>query len=184
MRIYTKTGDAGETGLYGGGRVPKDALRVAAYGAVDELNAALGVARALAAGDADLDAVLARLQAECFTLGAELATPQPSGIARPVPRISGAHVAAAEQDIDRLETELPELRHFILPGGAKAGAALHFARTVCRRAERELVRLHHAEPVSAEALQYLNRVSDLLFVMARAANRRAGAAETPWEPPR
>jgi cob(I)alamin adenosyltransferase len=181
MKIYTKTGDAGDTGLFGGPRVSKDDARVEAYGAVDELNAALGVARARG-GDADLDALLAQAQDHLFALGAELATPPGAKARAAVPAIDAAWAAALEQAIDRLEGELEPLRSFILPAGAPLAAELHLARAVCRRAERRVVALHRHERVAAEVLVYLNRLSDFLFVAARAANRRAGVPEAPWNP--
>ena len=178
MKIYTRKGDDGTTGLFGGPRVRKDALRVEAYGDVDELNSALGIAREELPAD-DLRALVDALQSELFTVGAELATPDTS---KNVPRVSPTQVDRMEREIDRLETELPEMRNFILPGGSRAGAALHLCRTICRRAERKVVQLAAQEKVSAEALAYLNRLSDLLFVMARAANLRAGGQEIPWKP--
>lgn len=180
MRIYTRTGDGGETGLFGGGRVPKDHPRVEAYGEVDELNAAIGCARA-AGLPSDLDAVAARIQEELFALGADLATPL-SGTARSerVVRIPEGAAGALEHEIDRFEAELPPLRSFILPGGSPAGAALHLARTVCRRAERRVVVLVRTGEAAPAPLAYLNRLSDLLFVMARLANARANRAEPPW----
>ncbi len=178
MKIYTRTGDDGSTGLFGGPRVRKDSLRVEAYGDVDELNSALGVAREELKAD-DLRALVDALQSELFTVGAELATPDTS---RNVPRVALAQVERMEREIDRLEAELPEMHNFILPGGSRAGAALHLCRTICRRAERKVVQLAAQEPVTAETLAYLNRLSDLLFVMARAANLRAGGQEIPWKP--
>lgn len=181
-KIYTRRGDDGSTGLFGGPRVRKDDLRVAAYGDVDELNSALGVAREELLQQVDLRALIDMLQSELFTLGAELATPDADQAPKEVPRITPAAVARLEQEIDRLTGELPEMKNFILPGGSRAGAALHFCRTVCRRAERKAVSLADGSPVSAPALAYLNRLSDLLFVMARAANLRAGGREIPWKP--
>lgn len=178
FKIYTRKGDDGSTGLFGGPRVRKDALRVEAYGDVDELNSVLGVARE-ELPEGDLRALVDALQSELFTVGAELATPDTS---KNVPRVAMAQVERMEREIDRLTEELPEMRNFILPGGSRAGAALHLCRTVCRRAERKLVQLAAQEPVTAEALAYLNRLSDLLFVMARAANLRAGGREIPWKP--
>jgi cob(I)alamin adenosyltransferase len=180
VRIYTRTGDGGETGLFGGGRVPKDAPRVEAYGAVDELNACLGVARA-GGLPADLDRLAARLQEELFVLGADLATP-PGGSARPdrVVRLPADAASALEPEIDRCEAELQPLETFILPGGCPAGAALHLARTVCRRAERRAVGLAREGQVSEAVVPYLNRLSDLLFVMARLANARARRTEQAW----
>lgn len=179
MRIYTRGGDAGETGLGTGARVPKDCARVEAYGTVDELNAHLGVARA-ALGDADLATLLQRIQGELFEMGADLAAPDEAPERRSVPRVSPEQVTALEREIDRLEAGLEPLRNFILPGGSAAGAALHVARCVCRRAERRVAALAQAEEVNHHCLAYLNRLSDLLFVMARAANAREGAEETLW----
>lgn len=181
MKIYTRRGDDGSTGLFGGPRVRKDDLRVAAYGDVDELNSALGVARE-ELPEGDLRSFVDALQSELFTLGAELATPDADKAPKEVPRIGAAHVQRLEQEIDRLTAQLPEMKSFILPGGSRAGAALHLCRTVCRRAERKVVSLADGAPVSAQALAYLNRLSDLLFVMARAANLRAGGREIPWKP--
>jgi cob(I)alamin adenosyltransferase len=175
-KIYTRRGDDGSTGLFGGPRVRKDDLRVAAYGDVDELNSSLGVAREEVTGD--LRGLIDSLQSELFTLGSELATPDTSKAPKEVPRITAEHVTRLEGEIDRLTGELPEMRNFILPGGSRAGAALHFSRTVCRRAERACVTLG----ASGDALAYLNRLSDLLFTMARAANLRAGGREIPWKP--
>jgi cob(I)alamin adenosyltransferase len=185
-KIYTRRGDDGSTGLFGGPRVRKDDLRVAAYGEVDELNSALGMAREelLAAPQKEIVAILDALQSELFTLGAELATPQAEKAPRDVPHIEAQMVARMEKDIDRFTAELPEMRQFILPGGSRAGAALHFCRTVCRRAERAAVQLADSEPVSPHVLAYLNRLSDLLFVLARAANLRAGGREIPWMAPK
>ncbi len=184
MRIYTRTGDQGETGLFGGGRVRKDSLRVEAYGEVDELNAVIGMALS-AEPFADLREVLARLQTELFVLGADLATPRDSPVAagaRDAPRVTAEMVGRLEADIDRCETDLEPLRQFILPGGAHAAATLHLARCVCRRAERRLVRLAAGEDLGPHALTYVNRLSDLLFVLARAANQHARHDETPWLP--
>jgi cob(I)alamin adenosyltransferase len=181
MRIYTKTGDGGETGLFGGERVPKDHARVAAYGEVDELNAAIGLARALDPRDFE-DALLQAIQRHLFTIGAELATPDRARLANALggAPIGDADVATLEGAIDRLETGLPPLKTFILPGGAPKGAALHVARTVCRRAERGVVGLAREVAISPAIGRYLNRLSDLLFVLARSANARAGAGELPW----
>jgi cob(I)alamin adenosyltransferase len=180
-RIYTRTGDDGSTRLATGQKVSKAALRVEAYGAVDETNACLGLARLHTAADATLDPMLARVQNELFDLGADLATPARSDDAEAfVLRILDSQVKRLEDEIDELNGALPPLASFVLPGGAPAAAALHLARTVCRRAEREAVRLAEAgEPVSGPALRYLNRLSDLLFVAARFANDR-GAAEVFW----
>jgi cob(I)alamin adenosyltransferase len=173
MRIYTRTGDLGETGLYGDQRVRKSNLRIEALGEVDEANAALGVARTHT--PRPVDSLLEILQHRLFDLGADLATPGAQG------RITEAHVEALEQAIDRLERDLQPLRAFILPGGVEAAAALHLARTVVRRAERAIARLADAgEAVDPLALKFLNRMSDLLFVAARHANRYAG--DVPWRP--
>jgi cob(I)alamin adenosyltransferase len=179
-RIYTRTGDAGTTRLASGRSVSKADLRVEAYGAIDETNACLGLARVHTAGD--FDALLARLQNELFDLGADLATPAKSNEAPGAAlRILDSQVDRLESEIDSLNAELPPLASFILPGGTPAAAALHLARTVCRRAEREAVRLVEAgEPVSPAAMRYLNRLSDLLFVAARYANDK-GAAEVFWQ---
>ena len=178
MKIYTRTGDTGQTSLFGGRRVQKSDPRVAAYGEVDELNACLGLARAHAAG-ADVDADILQLQRDLFALGAQLADPTGqvgSRISKAVIRESD--VERLEQLIDRLDADLPPLTNFILAGGSPCGAALHVARAVCRRAERAMVSL---EPgVDPLFLRYINRLSDLLFVLARAVNRRAGIAETTW----
>lgn len=179
-RIYTRTGDAGRTRLATGEQVSKADLRVEAYGGVDETNACVGLARLSTTGE--LDAALARIQNELFDLGADLATPpKPDEAAGTVLRVSVAQVERLEAEIDRLNGELPDLKSFVLPGGAPAAAALHLARTVCRRAERTAVKLVEAgEPVSGPAMQYLNRLSDWLFVAARYANDK-GAAEVFWE---
>ncbi len=177
-RIYTRTGDRGETGLVGGERVSKDHGRVEAYGAIDELNSHLGVVRVQLA-DADLTAVVDNLQNRLFDLGAELATPPPHPAA--IPAISGAHVEVLEHLIDRYQDELPPLREFILPGGTALAATLHVARTVARRAERRIVTLGRMDPVNPELLRYVNRLSDLLFVLARVANRRAGWPDVAWK---
>jgi cob(I)alamin adenosyltransferase len=179
VKIYTKTGDAGETSLFDNTRVSKADPRVEAYGEVDELNACLGVA--CAAGlDADLTSVLTAIQRDLFAVGARLADPS-SRIAARVEKaaVSQDDVERLEQTIDRLEETLPPLRRFILPGGSSAGALLHLARTVCRRAERRAIALG-PDAVEPLVLVYLNRLSDLLFVVARAANHRAGVPETEW----
>ncbi len=178
-RIYTRTGDAGETGLFGGRRVSKSDPRVSAYGTVDELNALLGVVRAAGPGP-EIDAVLERVQHHLFDLGAELATPPGSSAAARAPRVAPGWTEALEQDIDRFDAALPPLRAFILPGGTSTAALLHLARTVARRAEREIVALAAREPLSPDVLKFANRLSDLLFVLARTANRAAGGSETAW----
>jgi cob(I)alamin adenosyltransferase len=181
MKIYTKTGDQGETGLYGGGRVRKDAPRIEAYGTVDELNAVLGLVRA-ESPPPDIDLLLAAVQNDLFDLGAELATLDPA--AKNVAAVGPPQITALEQAIDRFDQQLAPLRQFILPGGAKAAAALHVARTVCRRAERRVIRMSscEGEPISQQVVIYLNRLSDLLFVLARAANAAAGKADVAWQP--
>ena len=179
MKIYTKTVDAGETSLFDNTRVSKADPRVDAYGEVDELNACLGAARA-AGLDPDVAGVVTGIQQELFALGARLADPSSKIAARVVKAtVTEADVERLEREIDRLETGTPPLRRFILPGGTSAGALLHLARTVCRRAERRVVALGPAtaDPV---VVVYLNRLSDLLFVMARAVNHRAGMPETEW----
>lgn len=181
MKIYTKTGDAGETGLFGGGRVGKDDARVDAYGEVDELNALLGLTRSTALPQ-DLDALLHTLQDQLFTVGSHLATPQESKAAAHIPELRDAWITAMEDAIDRFETELPPMTHFILPGGSQAAAALHLARTVCRRAERRVVPLVREGIAPAKVGVFLNRLSDLLFVLARVANARAGVQDVKWVP--
>jgi len=214
MKLYTRRGDGGETGLFAPGRVRKDSLRVEAYGALDELNAVLGLAAALcrrsseasegmagaadlaedpksareqalreAADMAEMAGLCRRLQGEIFDLGSYLAAPDAAlrakgGIAEP----RDEDIAALERHIDGFEAELTPLRRFILPGGSQIAAVLHMARTVCRRAERRCVSLHSAEPLHPAALGYLNRLSDLLFVMARAVNQRNGFADQEWTP--
>jgi cob(I)alamin adenosyltransferase len=179
VKIYTRTGDEGQTGLFDGTRVSKADARVAAYGEIDELNAALGVARA-AGVDAQLSAVIIELQRDLHAVGARLADPRHT-ISHHVDKVAltDAHVRRLEQVIDEAERELPPLRHFILAGGSPAGAALHLARTICRRAERHVVALG-PDAVDPVVLTFVNRLSDLLFVLARLVNHRAGAPETEW----
>ena len=181
-RIYTRTGDAGKTRLASGATVSKSDGRVEAYGCVDETNACVGLARVHLTGDPELDAMLGRIQNELFDLGADLATPaRPDEAEGSKLRILDSQVERLEREIDALNERLPPLKSFILPGGTPAAAALHLARTVSRRAEREAVRLAEAgEPVSGPAMRYLNRLSDFLFVAARWANDR-GAAEVFWK---
>ena len=179
MKIYTRTGDAGTTALFDGSRVTKADPRVEAYGHVDELNAVLGLARA-AGVDAALDAWLEHLQRDLFALGAQLADPSSKIAPRVTKAVLGPDdTARLEQWIDAAEAELRPLRRFILPGGATAGATLHLARTVCRRAERHIVALG-PDAVGAEPMAYVNRLSDLLFVLARLANARAGVPDQEW----
>ena len=181
MKIYTKTGDAGQTGLFGGGRVPKDDVRVAAYGEVDELNAFVGLARATEPSPR-IDDLLVLIQRDLFAIGALLATPDRDKMAQHLEkaRIDDARIDQLERAIDDGEAELAPLRTFILPGGTQKAAALHIARTVCRRAERQVVRLQRDIELPPLAIIYLNRLSDLLFTLARVANHRAGAAEVIW----
>lgn len=183
MKIYTRTGDRGTTALFGGDRVPKYHPRIDAYGTVDEANSFLGLARAHlpeTPAMAPLLATLARLQNEMFIVGADLATPSEG---RPVvPRIAAEHVAQLEADIDQYEADLPPLKAFILPGGTPAAATLHVARTVCRRAERLAVEARTDADLNLDAIIYLNRLSDLLFVLARWQTHHAGATEIEWHP--
>ena len=180
VKIYTKTGDDGTTGLLGAGRVGKDDPRIDSYGTVDELNAVLGLARAAGGLDAILDALLARVQDDLFAVGAALADPNPSGKFHNA--VAAGFADRLEAEIDQLEAELPPLTQFILPGGGPASAQIHLARTVCRRAERLVVHLGRQPGVDVphHLVVYLNRLSDFLFVLARAANHRAGVADIPW----
>jgi cob(I)alamin adenosyltransferase len=188
-RVYTRRGDAGETSLAGGQRVPKDSLRIEAYGTVDELNAFVGLARATAEGDprhpelAELGGILLRVQHELFNLGSILAT-LPADVHPRQARITAAEIARLEAEMDRANEGLPALRSFILPGGSRLNAELHICRTVCRRAERIATALARAESVPPEAVKYLNRLSDAFFVWSRWASSLSGAAETLWEPNR
>jgi len=182
-RIYTRTGDDGTTALGSGERRKKYDLRIACYGTVDETNAAIGLARLSTAGDAEIDAMLGRIQNDLFDLGADLCSPdQGKGKGPGGARLSvtEAQVTRLETEIDRLIADLAPLRSFVLPGGTPAAAHLHLARTICRRAEREMVRLAADETVNAQALAYINRLSDLLFILARAANPPDG--EVLWVP--
>lgn len=182
MKIYTRGGDDGETSLFGGGRLGKDEARVEAIGSVDELNAALGCAIPTVQG-ADVGARLQSIQHDLFALGAELATPPLSpGRTRPeTPGLPAGRLDALEAWIDEAQSDLPPLTAFVLPGGVVPAAALHLARTVCRRAERAVVKLSRTSEVDPDAIPYLNRLSDLLFVLARAENHRAGAGDVEWE---
>ena len=181
MKIYTRTGDEGETGLFGGGRVPKDHPRVAAYGDVDELNSVLGVVRATEPLTF-FDDLLASIQRDLFSIGGHLATPDPVKVARALARaeLSDGRIPLFERTMDEAELELPPLRAFVLPVGTPKAAALHVARTVCRRAERSVVALSHETTVPEQFLVYLNRLSDLLFTLARLANFRGGAGDVTW----
>jgi cob(I)alamin adenosyltransferase len=180
MKIYTRTGDAGGTALFGGTRVSKADARVAAYGDVDELNACLGTVRAQSELSGDIAGLIEQLQKDLFAIGARLADPAEK-IAERVTKVAvtDADIRRLEDWIDRLEAELPPLRRFILPGGNRTGALLHFSRTVCRRAERAIVALG-TDHVEAHLLAYVNRLSDLLFVIARVVNHRAGQSEVEW----
>jgi cob(I)alamin adenosyltransferase len=178
-RIYTRTGDTGETALGDGSRVAKHALRVSAYGTVDETNATIGVARLHAAGE--IDAALARIQNDLFDLGADLCTPESEADTRSRLRVAAAQVARLETEIDAMNAPLQPLRSFVLPGGTPLAAQLHVCRTVCRRAERLAVELAGIEPVNPEAVRYLNRLSDWFFVASRSANDD-GASDVLWVP--
>ncbi len=185
-RVYTRQGDAGETSLAGGQRVPKNSRRIEAYGTVDELNSFVGLARASAAGEppvAALGAILLRVQHELFNLGSILAT-LPEDVHPRQARITEAEIARLEAEMDRANEGLPALRSFVLPGGSRLNAELHVCRTVCRRAERIATALAREEAVPAEAVKYLNRLSDAFFVWSRWASHQAGAPETLWEPNR
>jgi cob(I)alamin adenosyltransferase len=181
MRIYTKTGDRGETSLFGGKRVKKDNLRIEACGTVDELNSVIGVVRSMRVFR-EIDKVLEGVQNDLFVLGADLATPvwKVQKRAREA-RIRENHVKAIEAIIDRIQAKLPPLRRFVLPGGSVVASHLHLARAVCRRAERRIVKLSQTEAINPIAIAYLNRLSDLLFVLARLVNRKAKAAEIHWQ---
>ena len=181
MKIYTKTGDNGETSLFGGKRVRKDNPRISAYGTVDELNAVLGIA-VTEINDVELSSVLQSLQNELFVLGSDLATPADKGNKGfVIPRIVKENCEHLEILIDKYDAKLPELKNFILPGGSKGAANLHLARTVCRRAEREVVSLSKNEEINSEVEIYLNRLSDLLFVLARYQNLISGTADINWQ---
>lgn len=180
MKIYTRTGDDGTTGLFGGDRVRKSEARLDCYGTIDELNAALGVARA-AQGQAAIAEAVARVQHELFTVGSHLATPEDSPSTGSLPLLDEAMVSRLEMEIDAADQELPSLRNFILPGGCELAARLHLARTICRRAERLLADFAMDRPVQGLIQTYVNRLSDWLFVMARLANHRAGVADIHWE---
>ena len=182
MKIYTKNGDQGETGLFGGDRVPKDHLRIRAYGTLDELNAALGLVSVAEAASTDLVDRVRRIQCEIFQLGAELATPAGKKVS--VALVAGGEVALLENEIDGMEKSLAPLTHFILPGGSPVAASFHLARTICRRAERELVTMHRAEALRPVVLEYVNRLSDYLFVASRFANHEARVSDVLWIAPR
>lgn len=181
MKIYTRTGDQGDTALFGGGRVPKDDPRVVAYGDVDELNSALGLVRATDPVEL-FHPVLESIQRDLFSIGGQLATPDPSRVAKALVKadLSPERVYEFERLMDEAEDELPPLRAFVLPAGTGKAAALHLARTVCRRAERSVVHLAHETTVPELFIVYLNRLSDLLFTLARLANHRAGVNDVTW----
>lgn len=181
LRIYTRTGDRGETGLFGGGRVAKDHPRVAAYGDVDELNSVIGLVRATAPTDL-ADALLETIQRDLFAIGGHLATPDPDKVRTALEKaeLQPTRIADFEQAIDRADEELAPLRAFVLPAGTAKAATFHLARTTCRRAERSVVALAAREEVPELFLVYLNRLSDLLFTLARLANHRAGVGDVTW----
>jgi cob(I)alamin adenosyltransferase len=181
MKIYTKTGDAGETGLFGGERVPKDHSRVRAYGDVDELNSSLGVVRATTPVHF-FDDLLQSIQRDLFALGGQLATPDPEKVRKALEKaeLTPARIEIFEQTMDEADRELPTLTAFVLPAGTPKAAALHLARTICRRAERNVVKLSHEAEVPDLFVIYLNRLSDLLFTLARLANHREGAGDVTW----
>jgi len=181
-KIYTRTGDDGTTGLFGGERVAKDHLRIEAYGTVDELNSILGFVRTALTTGTDIDDVVLSLQSDLFVLGADLATPKDQKIKAAIPRITHEQIERLEKCIDQFNIVLPDLKRFILPGGSEASARLHLARTVSRRAERILVTLSGKENIGSHDIVFLNRLSDLLFVLARAANAAAGIPDVEWQP--
>jgi cob(I)alamin adenosyltransferase len=181
MKIYTKRGDTGETGLFGGSRVPKDDLRIRTYGTLDELNAVLGIVLSETGVPTEVQRSLIRVQGELFQLGAELATPRGKTVG--IQMLDLSQIESLEKEIDAWEAVLPPLKTFILPGGSTSAAKAHLARTVSRRAERELVTLNRAEPVRPVVLQYLNRLSDYLFVLARYLNHKMKIADVPWIAP-
>lgn len=185
MKIYTKQGDQGETGLYGGKRVPKNHMRIEAYGALDELNATLGIilseletSSSAPECNKKLKVRITRIQNQLFRLGAELATPKDHKL--PLEPIQEGAYTLLENEIDEMESKLPALKNFILPGGSKLSALFHLSRTICRRAEREMVHLHQLEPIRTEALIFINRLSDYLFVCARFINHEMGIQDIPW----
>ena len=181
MKIYTKTGDSGDTGLFGGGRVPKDHVRVVAYGDIDELNSVIGLVRATAPVAFE-DALLESIQRDLFSIGGHLATPDPEKVARALEKasLSADRVTEFERVIDAADLELAPLTAFVLPAGTPKAATLHLARTVCRRAERQVVHLAAQDSVPRLFVVYLNRLSDLLFTLARLANHRAGTGDVTW----
>lgn len=180
-KVYTRTGDQGTSQLLSVGRVPKDHLRLVVYGDTDELNSVIGVAIASDLAT-PLAQQLAQIQAELFILGSQIAVPNPDKIKYPIPQLSASHTQTLEGWIDELDVALPELKNFVLPGGSLGAAHLHHARTVCRRCERHMQSLHQVEPLSAQALTYVNRLSDYLFTAARYQNTHQGIQDIPWQP--
>ena len=184
MKLYTRTGDDGTTGLFSGARVSKDHPRIEAYGTVDELNSALGLAISACDGakafEARLAEILGTIQSRLFDIGADLATPEGSRNESKIRRIGETDVEESERWIDEVDSGNVEMRHFVMPGGTELASRLHLARTICRRAERLVVSLGHVEPVGTSTMRYLNRVSDLLFACARRANKESGVADIPW----
>lgn len=181
MKIYTKKGDAGETSLFGGAKTKKNNVRISSYGTVDELNSTIGMVLSYPLSGHGKD-ILEKVQNDLFVVGATLATPDPEKSR--IDQVGDSEIKGLEMWIDKLEEDLPQLKSFILPGGGGAGSTLHFARTVCRRAERETVQLSETEEIPADVIIYLNRLSDLLFVLARYENLQQGEKETPWIPER
>ena len=179
MKIYTKTGDDGSTGLFAGQRVKKDDARIEAYGTVDELNSIIGLAVSTIQSQ-KINAMLRQVQDDLFKIGAELATPDPSKLT--LPMISDESIGFLERHIDDLELSLPPLKTFVLPGGSHAAASTHLARTVCRRAERRVIALDQQATISNRVVVYLNRLSDLLFVVARTLNAQSNIEDIPWTP--
>lgn len=180
LKIYTKTGDKGDTGLFGGERVSKDSLRIEAYGTVDELNSSLGYAITEILNE-DVKKILLKIQNYLFQIGSDLAAPDLESKNKFIVRLDGETISELEHQIDKFETKLPTLKNFILPGGAKSAALLHIARTVCRRAERRVVALKTQEIVNDNIVIFLNRLSDLLFVLTRIENMEAKIPDTPWQ---
>ncbi|MBT8401605.1 MAG: cob(I)yrinic acid a,c-diamide adenosyltransferase [Rhodothermia bacterium] len=179
MKIYTRTGDSGTTGLFGAGRVSKNHPRIEAYGTVDELNATIGIARAAISDNQHMNGLLTSIQEELFRIGSDLATPEESDAS--VPRVTRREIDDLEMAIDRVESELQPLKAFILPAGTALASALHLSRTVCRRAERRVVELAESASINENVAIYLNRLADLLFVLARAANARSGSSDEKWK---
>ncbi|MGD8778266.1 MAG: cob(I)yrinic acid a,c-diamide adenosyltransferase [Ignavibacteria bacterium] len=180
MKIYTKTGDKGETSLFGGQRVSKDNLRIEAYGTVDELNAYLGQAVAVSKSEA-IKKVLYKIQNELFTVGADLATPKDKNIKKEIPRVNEKMVEGLENLIDEFDSKLPSLKNFVLPGGSLGASNLHIARTICRKIERRIVTLSNEENIGEYILKYLNRLSDLLFILARYENLESNTPDITWQ---